>query len=158
MTAGIPLNRTGSDNVSIPELVARARAGKIRIPLFQRAFEWNAADVRKLFDSIYRGFPIGTVILWRQPGPAGTVSLGPIEIEVGEAHDALMVVDGQQRITSLFGALSPVHGGVDERFEVYFRPGDGQVRQPAPRCRRKQMASGPGGDGDTRATHVAAAA
>jgi hypothetical protein len=39
---------------------------------------------------------------------------------VGAAADALWVVDGQQRITSLFGALSPVHQGVDDRFEVYF--------------------------------------
>jgi hypothetical protein len=117
--AGV-LSQTSSGSFGIPELVALARQGKIRVPTFQRSFVWDAADVRQLFDSLYRGFPVGTVLLWRRQGEAGPISFGPIEIEVGEAVDALWVVDGQQRITSLFGALSPDHKGVDDRFEVYF--------------------------------------
>lgn len=114
------LTQTSSDSFGIPELVALAGQGRLRVPTFQRSFEWDASDVRRLFDSLYRGFPIGTVLLWRRPGEAETISFGPIEFEVGAAPDALWVVDGQQRITSLFGALSSVHQGVDDRFEVYF--------------------------------------
>jgi len=114
------LTQTSSDSFGIPELVALAGRGQLRVPTFQRSFVWDAADVRQLFDSLYRGFPIGTVLLWRRPGEAETISFGPIEFEVGAAADALWVVDGQQRITSLFGALSPAHRGVDSRFEVYF--------------------------------------
>lgn len=119
MPAGV-LSQTSSGSFGIPELVMLARQGKLRVPTFQRSFVWDASDVRQLFDSLYRGFPIGTILLWRRPGEAGSVSFGPIEIEVGEASDALWVVDGQQRITSLFGALSPDHKGLDDRFEVYF--------------------------------------
>jgi hypothetical protein len=117
--AGV-LSQTSSGSFGIPELVALARQGKLRVPTFQRSFVWDASDVRQLFDSLYRGFPIGTVLLWRRPAEAGPISFGPIEIEVDAASDALWVVDGQQRITSLLGALSPDHKGVDDRFEVYF--------------------------------------
>lgn len=117
--AGV-LTHTRSDSFGIPELIALAGQGRLRVPTFQRTFVWDASDVRQLFDSLYRGFPIGTVLLWRRPGEAGPISFGPIEIEVDEAPDALWVVDGQQRITSLFGALSPDHKGIDDRFEVYF--------------------------------------
>ena len=114
------LTQTSSGSFGIPELVALARAGRLRVPTFQRSFEWDAEDVRQLFDSLYRGFPIGTILLWKRPGEAERISFGPIEFEVGAAADALWVVDGQQRITSLFGALSPDHQGIDPRFEVYF--------------------------------------
>lgn len=114
------LTQTSSTNFGIPELVTLTAQGRIRVPTFQRSFVWDASDVRQLFDSLYRGFPVGTVLLWKRPGEAGPISFGPIEIEVGEVPDALWVVDGQQRITSLFGALSPDHNGVDDRFEVYF--------------------------------------
>ncbi|HZN18196.1 MAG TPA: DUF262 domain-containing protein [Micromonosporaceae bacterium] len=97
-----------------------AAEGSIRVPTFQRSFVWDASDVRKLFDSIYRGFPIGTILLWRNEGPAGEVALGPVVLPVPRRTDALWVVDGQQRVTSLFGALAPTATGVDDRFEVYF--------------------------------------
>lgn len=120
MTSAARLNNTRSESFSIAELVAMAHRGEIRVPSFQRSFVWTAEDVRRLFDSLYRGFPIGTVLLWRQPGLAGSISFGPIEIEVTETAEALRVVDGQQRITSLYGALHPAHEGADDRFEVYF--------------------------------------
>ena len=120
MTSGVPLDGSGSGSFSIPDIVKLAGEGSIRIPTFQRSFVWDAADVRRLFDSIYRGFPIGTILLWRQEGPAGVVSFGPITISALHRTDALWVVDGQQRITSLFGSLSPTIKNTDERFEIYF--------------------------------------
>jgi hypothetical protein len=120
MTAGAVLDRSGSSTFTIWEIVNLAREGSIRVPSFQRAFGWDAADVLRLFDSLYRGFPIGTILLWKQQGPRDTISFGRIQIDVAERSDALFVVDGQQRIASLFGSLSPNHREVDERFEVYF--------------------------------------
>ncbi|MGH3873524.1 MAG: GmrSD restriction endonuclease domain-containing protein [Pseudonocardiaceae bacterium] len=92
----------------------------MRVPTFQRQFVWGAKDVRDLFDSLYRGFPVGTLLLWSQEAPAATVALGPIEFRVPKTSNAFWVVDGQQRITSLFAALSPSRKGVDARFEIYF--------------------------------------
>lgn len=120
MNTNAPLDRSGGGRYAIPDLVEFAAEGSIRVPTFQRRFIWDAKDVRDLFDSLYRGFPVGTLLLWRHRAPAGKVTLGPITIEVQENPNALWVVDGQQRITSLFAALSPDHRGIDERFEVYF--------------------------------------
>lgn len=120
MATSGPLDGSESGIFSIPEIVQYAGEGSIRVPTFQRQFVWGAKDVRDLFDSLYRGFPVGTLLLWRQEAPAGTVALGPIELQVSKNSNAFWVVDGQQRITSLFAALSPNHKGVDERFEIYF--------------------------------------
>lgn len=120
MTTSSSFEHAGSTEFSIPELVKLAGDGSLRIPKFQRSFVWDAADVRRLFDSIFRGFPIGTLLLWRKEALAARVSLGPITFRVPHRTDAFWVVDGQQRITSLFGALTPDWTTQDERFEVYF--------------------------------------
>src|SRR5690606_34163780 len=73
-----------------------------------------------LFDSIYRGYPLGTLLLWERPASGGRARFGPIEIAAEDETSAYWVVDGQQRITSLVGALAANAEGVDERFEVYF--------------------------------------
>lgn len=115
-----PLEITGSAAISIPELISNARNGTIRIPHFQRSFVWDALDVRNLFDSIYHGFPIGTIILWRRDAPQDIVRFGPIQFPASAVKDALWVVDGQQRIGSLFGSLASEWAGFDSRFDVYF--------------------------------------
>lgn len=120
MTGSAPLDRSGGASYSIPDLVSLASEGAIRVPTFQRQYVWGSKEVRDLFDSLYRGFPVGTLLLWRRAAPAGAVSLGPISLEVPANPNALWVVDGQQRITSLFGVLSPNHAGADDRFELYF--------------------------------------
>lgn len=117
-----PLQRStsGSSTFEIPRLLGLAASGKLRIPDFQRSFVWDASDIRKLFDSIYRGFPIGTLLLWRQPVPAGEVAFGPAVYAAGSDPEGLVVVDGQQRITALIGSLSHGLQEADERFEVFF--------------------------------------
>lgn len=130
MVATALLDRSGSTNFAIPDIVNLAADGSIRVPTFQRPFVWDAKDVRDLFDSLYRGFPIGTLLLWQHSAPAGTVTLGPISFQVAENPRALWVVDGQQRITSLFAALSPDYPGIDERFEVYFDLGTERFANP----------------------------
>jgi hypothetical protein len=119
LMASALLELSGSSTVSIPEIINLARDGSIRIPLFQRPFVWDGLDVRNLFDSIYRGFPIGTVILWHKEADAGEIDFGPIHFRAS-AGDALWVVDGQQRIISLFGSLAAEWADIDPRFEVYF--------------------------------------
>lgn len=120
MTTSTPLEGSGAGSFSIPDIVEFAGQGRIRVPTFQRHFAWQAKDVRTLFDSIYRGFPIGTLLLWSQPADKGRIKLGPVEFDVPTQSNAFWVVDGQQRITSLFAALSSLHINDDERFEIYF--------------------------------------
>ena len=52
---------------SIEELLEKVRDGKIRLPEFQRLYKWTSDDVVQLFDSIVRGFPIGTLLFWKGP-------------------------------------------------------------------------------------------
>jgi hypothetical protein len=117
-----PLDRSMSSSTTydIPRLLHLAATGGLRVPKFQRSFVWDASDVRRLFDSIYRGFPIGTLLLWRQDAKAEPVSFGGVEFDAPTNIDALMVVDGQQRITALVAALTSGPRQVDDRFEVFF--------------------------------------
>ena len=119
-TAPLERSESGSKTFSIHELLRLATAGSLRVPRFQRPFVWDAADVRKLFDSLYRGFPVGTLLLWRQPVPADRVVFGGVEIDAPESPDAFMVVDGQQRVTALVAALASNPSHRDDRFEVFF--------------------------------------
>ncbi|HET8684103.1 MAG TPA: DUF262 domain-containing protein [Micromonosporaceae bacterium] len=101
------------------DLVLEVTNGHVRIPPFQRGFKWEAADVVKLFDSLVRGFPIGNLLLWSRPAPAQRLRVGPLEINAPETDTALWVVDGQQRITSLVGALVSGASSSDSRFRVH---------------------------------------
>ena len=95
----------------LSELLELLEDGTLRIPNFQRAFKWKDEDRRVLFDSIARGFPIGTLLLWHRPAedPARTFSDGskPSVNSPRAGREALLVLDGQQRLWSL--ALS-LHG------------------------------------------------
>ncbi len=121
-TATSPLDRSMSSSTTydIARLLHLASTGGLRVPKFQRSFVWDASDVRRLFDSIYRGFPIGTLLLWRQEVKPERVSFGGVSFDAPANSDALMVVDGQQRITALVAALTARPHQIDERFEVFF--------------------------------------
>lgn len=105
--------------LDIETLVHRAWQGRIRVPRFQRDFRWHHEDVRRLFDSIVRGYPIGSLLLWVRQAEAKAVRLGVLDIEAPESTEALWVVDGQQRITSLANALHP-EGAEDPRFALAY--------------------------------------
>ncbi|MCP3136986.1 DUF262 domain-containing protein [Pyxidicoccus xibeiensis] len=93
---------------SIEDLLDRVRRGEVRIPDFQRPLKWTAEDVRDLFDSVYRGYPIGTLLFWKREAPAASITFGPVRIDAPSTSQALWVVDGQQRITALAAVL--LHG------------------------------------------------
>lgn len=105
----------------LPTLLTAIREGALRIPDFQRAFVWKDSQRLKLFDSIVQGFPIGTVLVWRtaNPGQVGTIDrVGPLALppptpQWNQGGDLL--IDGQQRLTTLYTALSPnpLPGGED---------------------------------------------
>lgn len=106
--------------VAPPDLVAWARSGRIRVPQFQRSYRWDSEDAERLFDSIFRGYPIGNLLMWRKPAPAAEISLGELRFEAPERSDALWVVDGQQRLTTLIGALTASEETVDRRFRIFY--------------------------------------
>ena len=79
--------------------------GRIGLPDLQRPFVWADAKVRNLFDSMMKGFPIGYVMLWASPADyTNTKSIGVGEKEFKRPDD--LVIDGQQRLTSLLAAMT----------------------------------------------------
>lgn len=102
--------------------------GDIALPDIQRPFVWSNAKVRDLFDSMYRGFPVGYFLFWENVSAGATKQIG---VGNKQQHIArLLIVDGQQRLTSLF-AVFRGRKVLDEDYkerqiEVAFRPRDGK--------------------------------
>jgi Protein of unknown function DUF262 len=112
-------------SLPLDDLVANLRDGRVRLPDFQRKFRWTTSDVIRLFDSIYRGYPIGTLLFWKRSAPAGEVRFGGASWSVPAFNDALWVIDGQQRITSLtLTVLDDLRNLNDRRFSIYFDPAE----------------------------------
>lgn len=112
--------KTETIALSLEELIGRVLTGKVRVPPFQRPIRWEAGDVARLFDSMYRAFPIGTLLFWERPAPAGPVVVGPIKTDGLQETSAWFVVDGQQRVSAIAGALSDRADSNDARFRVAF--------------------------------------
>src|SRR5271157_5056518 len=81
----------------VETLLTWVKSGEIAIPEIQRPFVWEATKVRYLLDSLYQGYPIGYLIVWRNP----TVKLKDGTFSAGKR----ILIDGQQRITALMAAL-----------------------------------------------------
>lgn len=110
----------------INELIQKVHAGQIRIPSFQRGFVWDSDRVAHLMDSIYKGFPFGSLLFWRTKTPLKTErKLGPFVLPEGDPDYPLdYILDGQQRATSIFGVfqslLSAAAGEDESIFKIYF--------------------------------------
>ena len=79
--------------------------GTIKVPHFQRDYVWERTRVAKLFDSIYNGFPIGSITLWFAPPEFRHLykDLPVLEFpDPGQMDQVKMILDGQQRLTSLY--------------------------------------------------------
>jgi len=81
----------------IETLLTWVKSGEIAIPEIQRPFVWDATKVRNLLDSLYRGYPIGYLIAWRNP---------TMRLKDGtSASGKRILIDGQQRVTALMAAI-----------------------------------------------------
>lgn len=83
---------------------SRIDEGYIKIPQFQRDFVWDKEQTAKLIDSIIKGFPIGTFIFWKTREELRYIrNIGNAKLPPVPKGDAVQyVLDGQQRITSLY--------------------------------------------------------
>lgn len=95
------------DSKKYTDLISEIQKGQIKVPKFQRNFVWSLDKTAKLLDSILKGYPIGTFILWETNERLndikniGNLELPPIPDDVKVQY----VLDGQQRITSLYAAF-----------------------------------------------------
>lgn len=102
-------------DLTIRTLVDRVSAGDIRIPAFQRDFVWEPDQIAFLIDSVYKNFPIGTIVFWQTDQRLNTEKrLGAFDLpEPKKDYPVNYVLDGQQRLTSLFSV-----------FQTELRPSD----------------------------------
>jgi hypothetical protein len=110
---------------SIRDVVSKVSSGTVRIPAFQRGFVWEPESVAFLMDSIYKGYPFGTIQLWRTREALRTErKLGPFELFEREADYPIdYVLDGQQRLTSIFGVFQTditLPPNEENPFNIYF--------------------------------------
>ncbi len=121
----------------IEDLLAEVKFGRVRIPSFQRKLKWEREDASKLLDSLYRGYPVGTLLFWETEAEPGEMRFGSIAIRAGKRTDALWVVDGQQRIVSLARVLLPTEPDTDG-FALYFDLDEPNFIAPPPPVKRNE--------------------
>ncbi|HLM44164.1 MAG TPA: DUF262 domain-containing protein, partial [Myxococcaceae bacterium] len=109
--------RPEARSFTVEELLHLAQKGLIRLPEFQRPLRWRATHVLALFDSVYRGFPIGEFLFSRGKADAALLHFGELHVRASEATDAFFVVDGQQRITTFAAAM--LHPDPRPRGEIH---------------------------------------
>ncbi len=97
-----------------------ALQGRLRFPFFSGSAVWGPDQVTRLFDSIYRGYPIGLLTVWQRPASEALVDLGPITVNAPPTADALWVLDGSQRVLCLVEALIAPADSVDPRSRIFF--------------------------------------
>lgn len=126
VTEGERLSATLFKEVSytLTKLIEDIEMGEIGLPDIQRPFIWKNSKVRDLFDSMYRGFPVGYLLFW-QSTQNGYKYIGTGD---KQQYPRMLIVDGQQRLTSLFAVLKGVpvvrSDYRTERIKVAFRPKD----------------------------------
>ena len=103
-------------------LMNAVKMGQIGLPDIQREFIWKNIKVRDLFDSMYRGYPVGYLLLWQNGLTGGHRVIGADKKQV---VPDLLVVDGQQRLTSLHAILNRqqvVRNYKKQYIEIAFNP------------------------------------
>lgn len=100
------------------EIYDKINKGKYAIPVFQRDFVWKKEQVIDFFDSIWRGYPIGSIILWQPDSPMPVKDLMTDEVRTIEQPE-YFVLDGRQRLTAFFGCVYD-SCNKDPRFNLYF--------------------------------------
>lgn len=94
-------------DLTIREVIDKVTSGQIRIPQFQRGFVWDPDTVAFFMDSIYKRYPFGSLLFWRTRQPLRAErQVGPFPlIDRDPDYPVDYVLDGQQRITSIFGVF-----------------------------------------------------
>lgn len=92
-------------NTSISTLVDMYKRGELRLPEIQRHYVWRATQVRNLLDSLYRGYPSGSILMWETDEPVPTRDFA-IDQDTTAFAGRKLLLDGQQRLTSLTAVLN----------------------------------------------------
>jgi len=92
-------------NYDLNSLVKYIELGEIGLPDIQRPFVWKNAKVRDLFDSMYQGYPVGYLLFWQNGFSDDARVIGT---DTKQKPPRLLIVDGQQRLTSLYAVVKRI--------------------------------------------------
>jgi hypothetical protein len=87
---------------NLATLIQQIEMGIIGLPDIQRPFVWPDTKARDLFDSMYKGYPVGYFLFWANANVEHTKGIGTA---AKQKHPNLLIVDGQQRLTSLYAVI-----------------------------------------------------
>jgi hypothetical protein len=93
-------------DISIRKLVDKVIDGELTLPEMQRRYVWTSIKVRDLLDSLYRGYPSGTILVWETDDPGNFRKLQVDGAKSSPLSTSLLLLDGQQRITSLSAVIN----------------------------------------------------
>ena len=102
--SGLPPALYRSNSATVGQLVSDIQQGTLALPDIQRPFVWKNTKVRDLLDSMFRGFPFGYILTWKNPTETKIRRIG--EDEKGTELPHALVIDGQQRLTSLYTVMT----------------------------------------------------
>ena len=108
-------------HLTFEQLKNKINEGNIKIPQFQREFVWKKEDAAKLLDSVIKGYPIGSFILWETKTRLRSVkNIGGIDLPSAKEGEFLYyVLDGQQRITSIYASMLGVKIEKEDYSQIY---------------------------------------
>lgn len=114
-------------------IVEERQRGELGLPEIQRGYVWKQAQVRDLIESMYKEYPCGLILFWKPPDEMlDNLQLRDSDIDVenyeGNKKPAFLVLDGQQRITSILKVL-------DGTIEVYFNVEDEKFEIKSPKIK-----------------------
>jgi hypothetical protein len=117
--AGAGVVEVRPEVVFLSELLQELTRGRLRIPRFQRPFIWRRDQMTDLLDSVYKQYPIGSLLVWETAREIATLDrLGPFTFPEVTDERVGYVLDGHQRLATLAGALVAKDGGIaDQRDE-----------------------------------------
>ena len=123
----VPIFELGQRNIAT--LMSDIEREVIALPDLQRPFVWEDKQVRELLDSLFVGFPVGTLVFWHTANDKDARALGA---ERPGLRATTLVIDGQQRLTSLYAVMRGVDvigkDGATRRITIAFRPRDGRFQ------------------------------
>jgi hypothetical protein len=115
------MNQPEPQSLPFPILMGNIGKGLVKIPQFQRDFVWTKEKSALLLDSMLKGFPIGTFVLWKTKESLRTIrNLGGAKLPETPAGDFTeYVLDGQQRLTSLYASARELKVAREERTDDF---------------------------------------
>lgn len=124
------LSRITPSSPRLASLLSDVERGNIKIPVFQRQFIWTDEQIVSLLDSIYRGYPVGSLLLWSTREELNHErNIGGFKLpETPEDYPVNYLLDGQQRLTTLYGVFHSNDNSADpelaDRFNICYIPSD----------------------------------